>query len=221
MINIEMWIEKFVKALKTQFGERVWFVGLQGSYGRGEARINSDIDMVVILDQVTVSDVESYSKMLDTLPERELICGFFAGKEELLNWAPADLFQFYYDTKPLEGSLELLLEQIDHEAVEQAIKIGAGNIYHGCVHNMIHEKNEEILRELYKAAVFVIQAVYYRQTGVYIKQQEKLMQVVPLEERCILQTWFALKEEKRQEQEESFQIRSERMFYWVQGLLRR
>ena len=56
--------------------------------------------------------------MLDSLPDRELICGFLSGKEELLNWEPSDLFQFYYDTKPLKGCLDELLPLLDKAAVE-------------------------------------------------------------------------------------------------------
>ena len=100
--------------------------------------------------------------MLDSLPDRELICGFLSGKEELLNWEPSDLFQFYYDTKPLKGCLDELLPLLDKAAVERAVKIGACNIYHGCVHNMLYEKNEEILKSLYKSAVFVIQASCFK-----------------------------------------------------------
>jgi hypothetical protein len=32
--------------------------------------------------------------MIDTLPNRELICGFLSGKDELINWEPSDLFQY-------------------------------------------------------------------------------------------------------------------------------
>ncbi len=38
------WMNTFSEALKSFWGERVWFVGLQGSYGRGEATETSDID---------------------------------------------------------------------------------------------------------------------------------------------------------------------------------
>ncbi|MBR5858063.1 MAG: nucleotidyltransferase domain-containing protein, partial [Phascolarctobacterium sp.] len=105
MIEISSWMDKFVGALEASFGNRVWFVGLQGSYGRGEATETSDIDVVVILDEFTVQDVQTYNAMLDTLPNRELICGFVSGKQELLNWEPSDLFQFYHDTTPIKGSL--------------------------------------------------------------------------------------------------------------------
>ena len=53
MIDITAWINGFLKALHDTFGNRVWFVGLQGSYGRGEATETSDIDVVVILDELS------------------------------------------------------------------------------------------------------------------------------------------------------------------------
>ena len=37
MIHIENWMETFIAKLNETFANRVWFVGLQGSYGRGEA----------------------------------------------------------------------------------------------------------------------------------------------------------------------------------------
>ena len=47
MIDITPWMDGFLKALNDTFGNRVWFVGLQGSYGRGEASDTSDIDVIV------------------------------------------------------------------------------------------------------------------------------------------------------------------------------
>lgn len=193
MIEISSWMDKFVKALEERFGDRVWFVGLQGSYGRGEASETSDIDVVVILDELTVEDIQTYNAMLDTLPNRELICGFVSGKKELLNWEPSDLFQFYHDTTPIKGSIDELLVLIDDVAIERAIKIGACNIYHGCVHNMLHEKSDEILKGLYKAASFVVQAICYQETGCYVKSQKALLEKVSGIERSIVENFLNLK----------------------------
>ena len=193
MIDINDWINRFLKILNDTFGERVWFVGLQGSYSRGEARDTSDIDVVVILDQLSAADIQKYNAMLDTLPNRELICGFVSGKNELLDWEPSDLFQFYHDTTPIKGSLEEVVEVVDENAVNRAIKIGACNIYHGCVHNMLHEKSEDILKGLYKSASFVVQAIAFKQTGKYVKHQSELRDVVSTDERVIVDTFLNLK----------------------------
>jgi hypothetical protein len=183
----------FLKAINDNFGNRVRFVGLQGSYGRGEATDTSDIDIVVILDELSASDIQKYNTMLDALSHRELICGFLSGKDELLHWEPSDLFQFYYDTTPIKGSLDELLTVIDEAAVSRAVKIGACNIYHGCVHNMLYEKSEDILRVLYKSASFVVQAIAFKQTGKYIKHQHELLGVVSADERRIIDTFLKLK----------------------------
>ena len=193
MIDMTAWMQDFLQTLNETFATRVWFVGLQGSYGRGEATETSDIDVVVILDELSALDIQKYNTMLDALPCRELICGFLSGKDELLNWEPSDLFQFYHDTTPIKGSLDELLTVIDEAAVRRAIKIGACNIYHGCVHNMLHEKNDEILYGLYKSASFVVQAIVFQQTGKYIKHQKELLSVAAPDEQVIVQTFLNLK----------------------------
>ncbi len=193
VIEITTWMNRFLHTLNKSFGERVWFVGLQGSYGRGEATETSDIDIVVILDELSALDIQTYNTILDTLSHREQICGFLSGKKEILNWEPSDLFQFYYDTKPIKGSLDELLLLIDDVAVNRAIKTGVCNIFHGCVHNMLYEKSEEILRGLYKSAYFVIQAICFKQTGKYISRQKDLLEIVSPDERAIVDTFLDLK----------------------------
>ena len=193
MIDITAWMEIFLQALNETFANRVWFVGLQGSYGRGEATETSDIDVVAILDELSAADIQSYHAMLDTLPHRELICGFLSGKEELMNWEPSDLFQFCHDTTPIKGSLDEVMAVIDESAVNRAIKIGACNVYHGCVHNMLHEKSADILRGLYKSASFVVQAIVFKQIGNYIKNQEELFAAAMPDEQTIINTFLSLK----------------------------
>ena len=210
MIDINVWMNDFLQKLNEVFANRVWFVGLQGSYGRGEATENSDIDVVVILDELSVSDIQTYQDMLDTLPHRALICGFVSGKDEIMNWEPSDLFQFYHDTTAIKGSLDDLLPLIDDVAIERAIKMGAGNIYHGCVHNMLYEKSDEILKGLYKAASFVVQAICYHQTGTYIRCQKDLPPVVSEQEKEIIETFLRLKSGGEVE----FQKMSEVLFAW-------
>ena len=193
MVEINTWMKNFLSTLENHFAQRVWFVGLQGSYSRGEATETSDIDIVVILDELNVDDIQTYNQMLDTLPNRDLICGFLSGKRELLLWEPSDLFQFYYDTKPIIGSLDALIPLLDQSAVERAIKIGACNIYHGCVHNMLHEKSEDVLKALYKSASFVLQAITFTRTGKYISHQSELLPFVDEEEKVIINTFLTLK----------------------------
>ncbi len=193
MIDIHSYMSLFCAALERTFAGRVWFVGLQGSYARGEASAHSDIDVVVIFDELTAADLAKYRQMLDTLPHRELLCGFVSGKDELFGWEPSDLFQFYHDTVPILGSLDALLPCIDDAAIDRAIRIGACNIYHGCAHNMLHGRSEEMLTGLYKSASFVVQAIAYKQTGRYVRSQAELLCAVEPEEQGIVNTFLHLK----------------------------
>ena len=210
MIDITMWMQNFLQKLNETFANRVWFVGLQGSYGRGEATENSDIDVVVILDELSALDIKTYNAMLDSLSHRELICGFLSGKDDLMNWEPSDLFQFCHDTTPIKGSLDEVMALIDESAVDRAIKIGACNIYHGCVHNMLHDKSEDVLKGLYKSASFVVQAMAFKQTGKYIRLQKDLLQVVSSNEQVIVETFMNLKNGGTVD----FNLMSETLFAW-------
>lgn len=211
MIDLNIWTTTFLNALDEYFPGRVWFVGLQGSYGRGEATENSDIDMVVILDRVSAEDLVQYRQMLEGLPHREKQCGFFSGREELINWDPADLFQLYFDTTPIRGSLDEVRHLLDEEAVNRAIKMGVCNIYHGCVHNMLYGRSEEVLKSLYKAASFAVQAICYRQTGNYIRRMTDLKERLSTEEENIVDTFSEIKDVAALDFDEA----SLRLFRWA------
>ena len=215
MIDINTWINAFTEKLRQTFANRVWFIGLQGSYGRGEATDKSDIDAVVILDELRINDLKIYRDMLDTLPNRDLICGFISGKDELLNWESSDLFQFYYDTTPIKGTLDALLDKIDKSAVRRAIRVGACNVYHACVHNFVHEKSNDILRSLYKSAVFVLQAVYFFETGKYVKSKAELQNAIN-PPSAILTTALNLKNGA----DIKFEEMSELLLNWATALIR-
>lgn len=210
MIDITTWVEKFSLSVQEAFLDRVWFIGLQGSYGRGEATDSSDVDMVVILDELSIEDIRRYDALINTLPNRELICGFLSGKDELMNWEASDLFQFYHDTRPIKGNLDDLLPQIEGNAVNKAIKSGVCNIYHACVHNLLYEKNENILKELYKSASFVVQAIWYKQSGEYVRHQQDLLNKVRDEEKTIISAFLHIKNGEKID----FEFLSNTLFEW-------
>lgn len=137
--------------------------------------------------------------------------GFYPEKIDIMNWEPSDLFQFCHDTTPIKGSLNEVVALVDESAVNRAIKIGACNIYHGCVHNMLHEKSEDILRGLYKSASFIVQAIVFQQTGKYIKLQKELLQIALPDERAVVETFLSLKKGDTVD----FFPMSEALFVWA------
>lgn len=187
MIDIQNWMRAYQKEICSHFGARVIFIGLQGSYARKEASDNSDIDVVLILDKVAMDDLIIYRKLVEQLPHRELLCGFVSGKDKLAYWSKQDLFQFYFDTIALEGSLDSFLSTPTAEDAKQAALVGACNLYHACSHNFLHAQDVDTLKMLYKSAFFVMQANHYYKTATYLPSRTKLLESTAPQERTILQ----------------------------------
>ena len=140
-MDIQSWMDLFLKELQSVFENRLIFVGLQGSRGRGEGRPDSDIDAVVVLDRLTPADLDAYEGLLDRLPNRELVCGFVSGREELAAWERSELFQFARDTRPWLGSLDEILPPVERRDIQKAVHAGACGIYHAAVHNRLHDRS--------------------------------------------------------------------------------
>lgn len=174
-MDIKLWMERFLDVMKGTFGGRLVCVGLQGSRGRGEGCAASDVDVVVILDRLTIEDLDCYRAAVADLPQRELLCGFVSGRGELACWDAADLFQFYHDTVPYLGSLDFLLPRVSEESIRRAVHLGACNIYHVCCHNYVHEREPEVLKGCCKSAFFVLQAKHYLETGTYAARKADLL----------------------------------------------
>ncbi len=200
-MEIRQYMEQAQSLLLRAFPERLICLGLQGSYARGEATEESDIDLVVILDRVGMEELLTYRRILDQLPKRERSCGFFSGKGELMAWDRGELFQFYYDTRPYWGDLEFLRPLLGRQAVVRAVHTGACGIYHACVHNLLHTQSLEMLRELYKPVLFLLQAKCWLEEGIYCPEAHTLLAYLKgadrtvLEHRCDIRSGGAIPEE--------------------------
>jgi len=220
LMNIDEWMKAYVKIVRNIFTDRIVFIGLQGSCSRKEMTAESDIDVVLILDTVSLEDLHSYRNAIADMPDRDKICGFVSGMAEISNWYPADLFQFYYDTKPVLGSLNFLLPKISLSDIQYAVRIGACNIYHMCVHNVVHEHSMEVLKELYKSSIFVLQAHHFLLTQNYISRREDLLNAVTGTDLHILQTAVNLKKEPTIS-EKQFDACTKNLLEWSSDLIQR
>ena len=187
MFDINVWLDIVIKKLQKEFEQRLLFVGLQGSYNRGEATQCSDIDLVVILDNLSFEDLKKYHLIIDSMPDKDKACGFISGIEELQNWSKSDLFQFFYDTKSLIGNLQDLIQAPTIEDATQAVKISSENLYHTSVHSFIHSNNRaEDLKNLYKSTFFILQTKYFIETKKYIPTKMELSELLIGIDRDIL-----------------------------------
>ena len=127
--EIEIWLQNFTKKLFDEFGRRIKFIGLQGSYKRGEATSDSDVDIVIILDKLSFEDLTVYKKIVASMPFSQKICGFISGEKEIYNWPKFDLFQLLNDTVSLHGNLEDFIPIIKRNDILDSIKINTANLY--------------------------------------------------------------------------------------------
>ena len=185
--NIETWLQEFTKKLFDQFSSRIKFVGLQGSYKRGEAKENSDVDIVIILDKLSFEDLIEYKKIVHSMAFYDKVCGFICGEKEIYNWPKFDLFQLANDTVSLHGNLYDFIPILKRNDILDSIQINAANLYHRMCHGYLFENRDiDVLYEGYKSAFFILQAVYYSRNTEYIGTKKELAANLDDEDKEIL-----------------------------------
>ena len=218
MINIEKYISDLIVLLKQYFGPRLLYVGLQGSYLRGEATANSDIDVMVVLDSLTVSDLEQYRIIINSLPVADKSCGFICAKADLKNWNPLEISHVLHSTKDYYGVLKDLVPDYSQEDVRNFVKFSLNNLYHELCHRYIHadrKTNMEALSFTYKGVFFILQNLYYLKHGTFIATRKDLLAVLDGQDRAVLERSSDFLQGKTHNFDESFEL----LFSWCQATL--
>ena len=187
--NIDKYLENLILRCKETFSGRLVYAGLQGSYLRGEATENSDIDVMIVIDEFSVEDMKTYRAILKEIGWYEKSCGFICGKEDLANWNPLESLQLKYTTKDLYGNLESLLPPSTRQDEINYVKISLGNFYHEICHRYIHagdEKSRDKLCASCKQLYFIIQNLHYLESGDFILKKNDLKAVVSAQDREML-----------------------------------
>ena len=146
MLDIEDYLAQMIHSLRQSFGERLLYVGLQGSYFRGEADAESDIDIMVVLDVLRIPDMDAYRAIIRSLGHADRACGFICGRAELAAWNPCEIWQLVHDTRDCFGTLAALVPAYTAEDIRNQVKIGIGNLYHELCHRYIHSAVDNLHR---------------------------------------------------------------------------
>ena len=165
-------------------------MGLQGSWLRGEAHENSDIDIMVILDGFSVRDMDTYREILKEIGFYEKSCGFICGKDEMKRWNPLEVCQLCHTTKDLVGVLTDYLPPATREDEINDVKLSLGNLYHELCHRYIHadrDKNTAKFRGTCKSVFYLIQNLHFLESGHFILSRKDLKEAVTDEDRLILE----------------------------------
>lgn len=179
MISIDKYVEELTAELKNAFGGRLLYVGLQGSYLRGEANENSDIDIMAVIDNLTVEDLKAYKKAVMTVGDYDKSCGFICGREELKNWNVLEICHLLHTTKDCFGSLKELVPSYSKADVVNYIKMSIGNLYHELCHRYVHadrESNILYFPQTCKGVFFILQNLQYLKSGTFYPTKKELLE---------------------------------------------
>ena len=190
MFDLNSYLQDLISCCQASFGDRLLYVGLQGSYLRGEAHAGSDIDVMVILDRFFMEDMDLYREILKKIGFYEKSCGFICGKEEMRRWNPLEVCQLHHTTKDLFGALTDFLPPAAREDEINYVKFSLGNLYHEICHRYIHadrDKNIRKLRDTCKSVFFLMQNLHYLESGRFVLAKRGLKEAVSPEDRQVLE----------------------------------
>ena len=215
MINAESYILDLVELLKMQFGSRLLYVGLQGSYLREEATENSDIDIMVIIDDLCIDDLAQYRRIIQTLPSCDKSCGFICSKRDIEKWNPLEICHLVHTTGDYYGVLSDLVSNYTKEDIQNFIKISVNSLYHEICHRYIHAQDNTNIVKLtgsYKSVFFILQNLYYLNCGSFISTKDELISVLDGLDQKILIRSVELSRGADHDFDDSFAL----LFNWCQ-----
>lgn len=191
MPGIDDWMETLKKQLLMVFGERLIYMGLQGSFRRGEATGRSDIDVMVVLDCLDINDLKKYKKIISAMDMSERACGFICGKEDIFHWPKYELFHLLNETKDYYGTLNDLVPAVSRDNIKDFVHINAANLYHELCHRFLYssqENNVAKLYGLYKITFYIMQNLYYLNSNEFAHTKAELVKKLNGADKEILET---------------------------------
>ena len=186
--DLDEYLKSLISECRSEFGNRLLYIGLQGSYLRGEANENSDIDIMLLLDHLTMKDMDQYRIILEKIGYSGKACGFICGRDEIIRWNPLEICQLKHTTKDLYGSLTDYLPEASRQDEINYVKLSLGNLYHELCHRYIHaarDKNVKKLRGTCKGLFFLIQNLHYLESGRFVLTKKELKELVS-DEDCMM-----------------------------------
>ncbi len=220
MFCIEAYIAALQGLLQKTFGERLVYLGLQGSYLRGEAGENSDIDIMAVIDRLTPQDLEQYKAALLEAGDYERSCGFLCGKEELAHWNPLEICHLLHTTKDLYGSLRELVPSCTAEDERNFIKLSVGNLYHELCHRYVHAGREKSVKKLpgsCKGTFFILQNLHYIESGEFCGTKAELLERLHGQDKAVLELLLRLQKPGEYDFDSAFAL----LLGWCQNVLAR
>ena len=219
MFKVDVYLNSLIDLLKVYFKERLLYVGLQGSYLRGEATDHSDIDIMVVISDMSVADLAKYREAISSLEDYDKSCGFICGIEELKNWNPLEICHLLHTTKDYFGTLAKFVPEYTETDVRNFVKMSLGNLYHEICHRYIHapkEKNISKLPFTYRSVFFILQNLYYLNSGKFVGTKKELQGALSGKDKLVLEAAISLSNGTEFDFDKAFAL----LFTWCKVTIR-
>ncbi len=218
MLRIDEYIVELTDILKDDFGERLVYIGLQGSYLRNEQTENSDIDIMAVIDNMSVEDLKTYQKALVSIGNFDKSCGFICSKADLEHWNPLEICHLLNTTRDYYGELKNLVPAYTIEDERNYVKLSLNNLYHEICHRYVHADREYNISKLpitCKSVFFIMQHLYYLSSGNFISTKRELLECVQGEDKTVLELSISLQNDSDYDFDRAFSV----LFHWCQNAL--
>ena len=218
MIHIETYIPTLIASLQERFGNSLLYLGLQGSYLRGEAHPGSDLDIMVVLETLTVSDLDDYRNVIESMDHYDRSCGFICSRADFAAWNPLEICHLIHSTRDYFGTLSDFVPAYTRQDLQNFVKMSVNNLYHELCHRYIHataEKNVAALPGTYKSVFFILQGLHYLNTDVFPSTKAELLPLLTGLDREVLERSLLLSKGTPFDFRDSFKL----LLTWCQETL--
>ncbi len=172
-------VAQFKEAAVAAFGDRVECLLLGGSYARGDAHPSSDIDVLLLLDDVSPRDLQRVASIIASVPSHCELNVQCASTAEMRSFRGAcEPAQFHLDGIVLHGELSLP-PLTDDDVRGAAARIGA-EVLMSCRHYMTAREPEAALADgklrtwVLKPLMWALRYEAYARLGEYPRDLELL-----------------------------------------------
>ena len=177
--EVQKLLKEFVRLMKKAYGESRVFIIHHGSWATGEARPESDIDTLVMLDEITKGELDKLREILSKDQFKKMTVLLFS-KLDMANFIPFGRHQFHYGAKLLYGSCPLPEPTREEMIVEMRKIADEVGFWSKFLYTHPHLA-ENVARKMYwrfKEAVIALKVYVHWETGEFPVTRRRLKELL-------------------------------------------
>ncbi|UCH35999.1 MAG: nucleotidyltransferase domain-containing protein [Armatimonadota bacterium] len=177
---VDQWLADFAHRLRETFGDRLLFVGHHGSWARGEAATDSDIDTMVIVDRIGDDDLAAFRAVVTAMPEGgRSASGLFNSAAEVRARPPSELLQYFWGCRPLHGGMDGIVARPTGSQLLEDVRRKASDNLLNARHYLLypHDLRQKVhgLRYPFKECFYALQEWLLAERGTFYARKEDLL----------------------------------------------